>query len=283
MFATCRRSSPIAVVLVVVVAAVCGGCGTRSASDGNGKAKALAEGGRYKIGRPYAIDGVWYHPRVDYAYDAVGIASWYGEPFHGRSTANGETYNMNALTAAHNTLPMPSLVEVTNLDNGRRVTLRVNDRGPFAHGRIIDISRRGAQLLGFQHQGTTKVRVRILAEESRRLAEGASVTLAEADPPPAPAVSPPLAARPPAASSTSAPRTGADVFVQAGAFADSTNAHRAGERLAAFGDVQVAGETVNGRRVFRVRLGPFGSDGEADRTRLRAVAAGFTNSRVVYD
>ena len=126
--------------------------------------------GIYKIGNPYQINGIWYYPAEDYEYDETGIASWYGAAFHGRKTANGEDYDMNALTAAHRTLPLPSFVRVTNLENGRAIVLKVNDRGPFAKGRIIDISRQGAQLLGFQNQGTARVRVQILADRSRALA-----------------------------------------------------------------------------------------------------------------
>jgi len=126
--------------------------------------------GVYKVGEPYQIGGIWYYPAEDYAYDETGIASWYGPDFHGKYTANGEVYDMNDLTAAHHTLPMPSLARVTNLDNGRSIVVRVNDRGPFAKGRILDMSRRGAQLLGFEQAGTAKVRVQILAQESKQLA-----------------------------------------------------------------------------------------------------------------
>lgn len=127
--------------------------------------------GYYKVGNPYQIDGIWYYPEEDYDYEETGIASWYGPNFHGKPTANGDRFDQNELTAAHRTLPMPSVVEVTNLENGRTLRLTVNDRGPFAKGRIIDISRRGAQLLGFENNGVAKVRVRILAEESRIVAE----------------------------------------------------------------------------------------------------------------
>jgi rare lipoprotein A len=127
-------------------------------------------GGRYKVGDPYQIGGVWYYPAEDYGYNETGIASWYGKDFHAKATANGEVFDMNKVSAAHRTLAMPSLVRVTNLDNGRSIVVRVNDRGPFAHGRIIDMSRRSAQLLGFEMQGTAKVRVEALAEESRQLA-----------------------------------------------------------------------------------------------------------------
>ena len=126
--------------------------------------------GIYKVGDPYQIGGIWYYPAEDYSYDETGIASWYGPNFHGKYTANGEVYDMNDLTAAHHTLPMPSLVRVTNLDNGRSIVVRVNDRGPFAKGRNLDMSRRAAQLLGYEQTGTAKVRVQVLAQESRQLA-----------------------------------------------------------------------------------------------------------------
>lgn len=127
-------------------------------------------GGVYKIGEPYQVNGVWYTPVEDYGYDETGIASWYGADFHSKATANGETYDMNEVTAAHKTLPLPSLARVTNLENGRSLIVRVNDRGPFVAGRIIDLSRRSAQLLGLEGKGTGRVRVQILAEESREIA-----------------------------------------------------------------------------------------------------------------
>ncbi len=130
--------------------------------------------GIYKVGDPYQIQGAWYYPAEDWNYVETGIASFYGgersgTDFHGKLTANGELYDMNSLTAAHTTLPMPSLVRVTNIENGRSIVLRVNDRGPFARGRIIDVSRRAAQLLGFEGQGTARVKVELMAEESRQL------------------------------------------------------------------------------------------------------------------
>ena len=126
-------------------------------------------GGVYKVGDPYEIDGIWYYPKENYSYNDTGIASWYGTKFHNNLTANGEIYDMNTLTAAHKTLPLPSVVRVTNLENGRSLVLRVNDRGPFVNNRIIDISRRGAQLLGFKEKGTAKVRVEVLPKESKDL------------------------------------------------------------------------------------------------------------------
>ena len=117
----------------------------------------------YKVGKPYKINGRWYRPAEEPDYNKRGVASWYGDDFHGRPTANGEIFDMGEMTAAHTTLPMPSMVEVTNLENGRRAVVRVNDRGPFAHNRIIDLSRAAARKLGFEHKGLANVRVRYLS------------------------------------------------------------------------------------------------------------------------
>lgn len=119
-------------------------------------------GGRYAVGEPYQINGVWYRPREEAAYDKVGVASWYGELFHGRRTANGEIYDMERLSAASPTLPMPAYAKVTNLANGRSLVVRVNDRGPYRSSRVMDVSRRSAELLGFREKGTTRVRVQYL-------------------------------------------------------------------------------------------------------------------------
>lgn len=124
--------------------------------------------GRYKVGKPYQIKGVWYYPKVDWSYVETGIASWYGPGFHGKKTANGEIFDENLVSAAHRTLPLPSVVRVTNLSNGHSLVARINDRGPFAHGRIIDMSKRGAELLGFKRQGTARVRVEIVESETRQ-------------------------------------------------------------------------------------------------------------------
>lgn len=122
--------------------------------------------------RPYVIHGTRYYPQVNYNYEAIGYASWYGYDCHGRPTATGRYFNKNALTAAHRTLPLPSVVLVENLSNGRKVKLLVNDRGPFANTkkRIIDVTQRAAELLGFRSKGVAKVRVTCLPEESRMAA-----------------------------------------------------------------------------------------------------------------
>ena len=116
----------------------------------------------YKLGAPYTVRGLTYVPRHEPGYDKAGIASWYGGDFQGRQTANGEIFDKNRLTAAHPTLPLPSLVRVTNLDNGRRIVVRVNDRGPFVKGRLIDLTRRGADELGYTRNGQAPVRVEFL-------------------------------------------------------------------------------------------------------------------------
>lgn len=123
-------------------------------------------GGTYRVGNPYTIAGRTYVPQEATDYSAEGIASWYGEDFHGRLTANGEIYDMESISAAHPTLPIPSYVRVTNLANRRSVIVRVNDRGPFHRDRVIDLSARAAQMLGFQDKGVARVRVEYVARAS---------------------------------------------------------------------------------------------------------------------
>ncbi|HEY5819311.1 MAG TPA: septal ring lytic transglycosylase RlpA family protein [Mesorhizobium sp.] len=116
-------------------------------------------GGRDQLGKPYQVRGKWYYPKEDKSYRKVGGASWYGDAFHGRLTANGEIYDMTHLTAAHPTMPLPSYARVTNTSNGSSVIVRVNDRGPYADGRIIDLSRKAAEMLDYTHDGVATVKV----------------------------------------------------------------------------------------------------------------------------
>lgn len=129
--------------------------------------------GNFKVGKPYSVEGRTYTPREQYDLVETGIASWYGPGFHGKSTANGEKFDQNELTAAHRTLQMPSLVRVTNLDNGRSIIVRINDRGPFKRSRVIDVSAKAAELLGFKGNGTAKVRLEVLKQESLQIAQTA--------------------------------------------------------------------------------------------------------------
>ena len=258
--------------------------------------------GRYKVGDPYVVAGVEYFPKEDPAYDVTGIASWYGEAFHGKDTANGEVYDMNLLTAAHKTLPMPVFVRVTNLENGRAIELRVNDRGPFVNGRIIDISRRGAQLLGFFKQGTAKVRVQILSGPSQkgaRLARGTTtkeernavkaapigtVQVAQLAPPPGVAISP----QPVQVSSASDVQQTVvnkppEMFVQAGAFRDYQNALQLKARLGGMGPTEISSVMVGQVEYFRVRIGPIATLNLADQTLEGMIQSGYTVSRIVVD
>ncbi len=280
-------------------------------------------GGTYKVGTPYQIDGVWYYPQVDYSYNQTGIASWYGPGFHTKATANGEDYNENELTAAHQTLPMPSLVRVTNLENGRSIVVRINDRGPFVPGRIIDMSRRGAQLLGFDQKGTAKVRVEILAEESRAIAAaamnaGGTQVAGSPDGGPVPKAAPrpkvtvegaPLPAPKPTPSRNVAPPvtvagTTTDdgrfmpapvveqkpvppgpqrIYVQAGSFTIYDNANKLRARLNSISPTNISSAMVGDTQFFRVRVGPFENVDRADQVLAQVLQTGTNGARIIVD
>jgi len=282
-----------------------------------------AKPGPYKIGKPYQVNGVWYYPKADYSYNETGIASWYGPGFHGKRTANGEVYDENGLTAAHKTLPMPSMVRVTNLENGRSIEVRVNDRGPYAPGRVIDMTRRGAQLLGFIDRGTARVRVQIMVEESQQLAALASKQGGDQVPPPpkaapagevtsgglapiagsrvSPGKSQPTNQAPAAQTAQPGGNLAAiappqpdgkvtqlavrptSIYIQAGAFLRQANANQLGGQLRKYGAVRVAPVMVEKQRYFRVRIGPIASVEEADKTLKRMIADGHPESRIVVD
>lgn len=252
--------------LLIVIALALASCGMPSTPRPSGQ-----QGGVYKVGSPYKVNGVRYVPREDRGYDQTGIASWYGKKFHGKRTANGERYDMYALSAAHTTLPMPSLVRVTNLKNGRSIVVRVNDRGPFARGRIIDMSYRSAQLLGFVKQGTARVRVTYV---------GQGATTGASSPPPA--ASQPVAYTPPD-KVTFVPVVASNIFVQVGAFSDFGNAVRLRDRLDHIGETWVKSVTVSGGEMHRVRIGPLASVGEADFVLSQVVANGHRGARILID
>lgn len=275
----------------------------------------------YKVGKPYQVAGVWYYPQEDFSYDETGIASWYGPDFHAKLTANGEVFDQNAVTAAHKTLQMPSVARVTNLENGRSIIVRVNDRGPFVNGRILDLSRRSAQLLGMEAKGTAKVRVQVLNEESRALAgklkpdaAGTEPKVAQAAPrgsveaeslPPPPGVKVKTSTPELASSAQAKPQRGlsvdaverelatqevktvpvhaTNIFIQAGSFSRHDNANRLAARLAPVGKARIQEAYVQGKPVFRVRLGPVASVEDADRMLEAVVATGTQDARVVVD
>jgi rare lipoprotein A len=272
--------------------------------------------GVYKIGEPYQIDSVWYYPQEQPTYDETGIASWYGPAFYGRPTANGEIYDGDKLTAAHKTLPMPVHVRVTNLENGRSIVVRVNDRGPFARGRIIDLSRRAAELLDMTRAGTARVRVQYMnradlgggapvddtppaianalpAAPSGRVESSnlgalpgtviAPPVQAGALPVPVPTAPLALAANEPSERVEQVPVPAATrLYVQIGAFGNITNARRLMTTLG--GDLQISTVQRNGQSLYRVRSGPFASVQDADAALARInVQAGGGDARIVVD
>ena len=217
--------------------------------------------GAVKIGQPYEVAGKRYVPRDDRDYDETGLASWYGPGFHGKSTANGEPYDMESLTAAHKTLPMPSFVEVENLTNDRKLIVRVNDRGPFAPGRIIDLSRRAAQLLGVDRVGVAKVRVRRVYPNERQMRAV-----------PAPVPSP--------AGGPVPPRLTGRVSIQVAAVSDRGRASWLAGYLEDIGRTRVEATPTG---LFRVKLGPFASAEDAASALARVRAAGYEEARIIAD
>ena len=283
-----RNIIPVLGMLVLL-----SGCAGTIQPGGYSQATAISgTGGVYKVGKPYKIMGKTYYPKEDYSYSEVGIASWYGSDFHNKKTANGERYDMNTLTAAHRTLPMPSIVKVTNLENGRSLVLRVNDRGPYAKNRIIDISKRGAQLLGFQTKGTAKVRVELLEKESKELK--AALTGQKIEPVITSskqlipikkmeytAIEPLRLDNPYNVSGSMAPEK--SYFVQAGAFAKHEAAKDLSSKLSKFGKSKVAQTDVEGNRYYRVRIGPFSFPEEAEVTLAKVKNYGIYNAKIVQD
>lgn len=169
-FASSKRvSKPFLTLACVLLVAACASAPPKGASgrDQSGSARPVSQAGanpHWKVGAPYRINGRTYRPAIDKRYDREGLASWYGDQFHGRHTANGEIFDKTLLSAAHKTLPLPIIAEVQNLENGRTIRVRVNDRGPFVDDRIIDLSEAAAHELGFRHKGLARVRVRYIAD-----------------------------------------------------------------------------------------------------------------------
>ena len=242
--------------------------------------KRTAAGGIYKVGKPYKIAGEWYYPRENTKYDNIGIASWYGPKFQGRRTANGEIFDMNLLTAAHPTLPMPVMVQVTNLENGRSMKLRVNDRGPFKKNREIDLSRRAAEILGFKDKGTARVRVKYLHRAPLYNQRGQLISGDESDSfvfdkPYTPTRDRYVSAAPITEVETKS-LDGQDLpskksvlpkqkyYVQLGVFSRKDSAEALRQKLGQIGQVEVSELTSGGRQLYRVRVGPVNSRVDAN-------------------
>lgn len=263
-------------------------------------------GGRYHVGKPYQVAGRWFKPQEDPGYDKTGLASWYGDAFHRRMTSNGEWFDMNEMTAAHPTLPLPSYAKVTNLENGRSIVVRINDRGPFVGTRIIDLSKHSAETLAFARRGTVKVRVQYIGPApldddgghllamNRELEQGTPLrrmiaaagsggdgggrTLAAAHPPvPGPVET---EEQPAPASANGYDMAGA-YYVQVGSFANASNAERTRSVLANTWPVEVAQVDGGGQTIYRVRLGPIDSAEDASAALESAVAAGHPDAHIV--
>ena len=310
-----RSKAPLYLFAAAVLLAACTTAPKPPAASFQVKEGEQQQAGAYKIGKPYQIKGVWYYPQVDYSYDETGVASWYGADYHGKFTANGEVMDPNAVTAAHRTLPMPSLVKVTNLDNGRIIMVRINDRGPFAHGRILDLSKRAAELLDIDPKGTARVRVQIMQDESRLLAyqsKGYEQTPLEAAPVEQ-VTTENLAA--PAGAKTAKPRSGksaptaapaaapatvelpdlenqtiyqqqtraTQLYIQTGAFTRFDNANKMSAALSSMGSTTVSQLHGKSGSIFRVRMGPLASLEDADAMLEKVIASGYPDAKLVVD
>jgi len=232
--------------------------------------------GYFKVGSSYKIKGKRYRPKETYNFEQTGIASWYGPNFHGKQTANGEIFDKYELTAAHKTLQMPSIVRVTNLENGRSIIVRVNDRGPFSGARIIDLSQRSAELLGFRNKGVAKVKVQVLPQESRDVARiaksggsttGYEVALNEAGYQPSTVQSNPISA--PLQLANTLPPTPLikpdAIFVQAGSFNNVVKARALEQKIQSYGPSRIYSTTIGEDQFYRVQLGPLQDQAQADR------------------
>ena len=265
----------------------------------------FAAKGNYKIGNPYLIDGVSYYPHEDYSYSEVGIASWYGPNFHGGKTSNGEVFDETKFTAAHRTLPMPSLVKVTNLENGTSINVKVNDRGPYARDRILDLSSAAADVLGVKQKGTARVKVEILPEQSKHLKTLALassntdiypidisysssqiqkpeevkpvVDVANEKANETPTIVAPAMTSKASYSSTSA----GDYFVQVAAYSTYEKAENLKKRLANIGTVKIFKAVVNGNILYKVRLGEFNTKEQAEQVQREVQNIGISGSRVI--
>jgi rare lipoprotein A len=281
----------LGVVTLLIAAALLNGCSSGPAKRNPfagvgspvypGSGPLPKGGGKYLIGAPYEVAGWKYHPRADPGYDKVGQASWYGPQFHRRMTSNGEWFDMDYLSAAHPTLPLPSYVKVTNLENGRAVVVRVNDRGPFVGDRIIDMSRKSAEVLGFRQRGKANVRVQYLGPAplndrggdliamNRRVRDGGG-PLEVATTNPAVAVAGPA---------TLPQRQ--RYYVRIGAYSDPRNAERTRDALRPVGPVSVTSIAGQLGTLYKVELGPLDDQERATAALDQVVAQGHADARLV--
>ena len=266
---------------------------------------------RYKIGDPYEVEDNWYYPKRDLRYDETGIASWYGDEFAGRLTANGEIFDPKLVSAAHKTLPMPSVVRVTNLENGKSLVIRLNDRGPFVAGRIIDLSREAARRLNFLNTGIARVRVQILAEQSLAMERDAknnnfSRLVSNEPMPPVKADNIPevsldatttrqvqsdratrtsaieLLARSRIGEVIDVPVTKTNIWVQIGAFYNKDSAKSVLNQYAAE-QGSISEGLHNGKLIYKARLGPITTVEDADIILSKVLKFGFEGAHIIVE
>lgn len=219
--------------------------------------------------KPYSVFGVEYVPmKSARGYQERGVSSWYGKKFHGKRTSSGEPYDMYAMTAAHKTLPLPTYVRVRNLRNGRSVVVRVNDRGPFLHNRLIDLSWAAASKLGIVGTGTGIVEVSAIDVDNYQPEAAPQLASAAASTPVAPA---------PAAAGEGT------LFVQVGAFGEQDNANRLQQQLSDKGisNIVIHRDASGGRTIYRVRIGPLANVEAVDRVTLDMQEYGIKDAHVV--
>jgi rare lipoprotein A len=236
--------------------------------------------GRYKLGAPYEVGGLWYVPAEEKDYDEEGLAGVYGDGLEGKPTANGEAFHAAAATAAHATLPMPAIVEVTNVENGRTIRVRLNDRGAFKPGRLIDLSRGAADQLGFA-TASAKVRVRYVGPA--RL-DHPTDPLYAVTPTQRPTPATPVRAQPVAAALqqvAALAETDGGYAVQAGAFSDQARADTVAATLTSTGPASVRPVDVGGRRLYRVMVVGLADVASAELARARVIDLGYADARVI--
>ncbi len=261
--------------------------------------------------KPYQIKEKWYYPQCHYHHHEIGLASWYGPGFHGKLTSLGDRFNAYGLTAAHKTLPLPSIVRVTNLENGRQIKVLINDRGPFISGRVIDLSMRAAQLLGTYQKGLAKVRIDVLVDESlmaaksyRRTNPLSKTLLAhylKPLAPIAPEIKPPVALAYHPGSSVSPPpspglppikptsvlaiKKGAmksgNIYIQAGAFSNQGNASRVALKLQSIAETSIMPTVSGAKKMYRVRIGPIENFHQADKLLETVISSGHRDAKIV--
>ncbi|NNJ76015.1 MAG: septal ring lytic transglycosylase RlpA family protein [Anderseniella sp.] len=286
---------------VAIALAGCSGSGKKDPFAGVGspiwddaKGPMPKGGGRRHVGKSYQVADIWFHPKHEPNYSKTGVASWYGPKFNRRMTSNGEWFDMEQLTAAHTTMQLPSYAKVTNLENGREVIVRVNDRGPFVNDRIIDMSKRSADLLGFRGRGKTKAHVQYIGPAP--LEDPTYGHLA--------AMNQELKRRTPlnemiasanlrdgrygenqpsnrTATAAATADTGAEgYYIQVAAFSDPGNAQRTKDALADLGSVQIKPANGSFGPLYRVRVGPLDNHASAQSALQQVRARGHHDAVV---